>query len=290
MPPRHRPTAPTRSPTLAECCQAALAAAATLETKPLSTLASLRERYAGDFVAFASLLKVHNALPGEAAGKPVPLVLTPVQIKFNEARTGRDIVLKARKMFISTVELARDVWCFLVKPGASVRVVCQTEADGGQRKDFAKALALMLDSLREQGLDVKFPGSASVRGRWVLPVEHGAGVLEVMEAGATEQTADKKGRGGTTTRLHCTEIAFWENASATMGGILETVVMPAPHTEITVESTPSGVSTSENDPRGGAYFHRMWQRATAPDGDEFEGHFFPWYDVPPAGPRRDGDP
>src|SRR6185437_11218386 len=127
---------------------------------------------------------------------------------------------------------------------------------------------------------VPLQARASTKGRWQLATIAGGGILEVLEAGASEQTADKKGRGGTTHRLHCTEIAFWEVAAATMDSVLNSVTAPAPATEVTIETTPSGVSTSENDPRGGPYFHRLWKRATSPEGDEFTPHFFPWFELP----------
>jgi hypothetical protein len=254
------------------------------DSKPLSTLAALREKYAGDFVGFCGHLSVPAAeageKPGEMAGRPVPFVLTQLQRDFDAARTGRDQVLKARKLGMSTVEIGRDIWYWLMHPGANVRVIVQTESEHGMQKDFARTIDLMLKSLVDKGLDIPLQAKAGGKGRWALSSTVGGGVLEVLEAGASEHTADKKGRGGTTHRLHCTEIAFWEVAAATMDSVLNSVTAPAPGTEVTIESTPNGVSTSDDDPRGGAYFHRMWKRATSAEGDEFTPHFFAWFELP----------
>lgn len=273
-----------RLPTARELLAELIHRVETADERPLSTLEALREQYGADFPGFCRMVKVPAATggsgPGELPGRPVPFVLTELQAAFDAARTGRDLVLKARKLGMSTLELARDVWYWLMHPGVAVRVLCQTETEHGMKQDFARTISLMLTSLEEKGLSIPTSASAGGKGRWQLVAAAGGGVLEVLEAGASTQTADKKGRGGTTHRLHCTEIAFWEAAAATMDSVLNSVTAPAPATEITIESTPNGISTNDEDARGGPYFHRMWKRATSPEGDEFFPHFFPWYELP----------
>ncbi len=247
----------------------------TAHLRPLSTLAALRERYADDFEGFCLLLRVPHALTGEA----IPLALTPLQAEINRARTGRDFLLKSRQIYATSLELARDVWYWLTRPGVAVRVVCQTVKDRAIFVDLSKRLALMIGALQDQGLHLELDAKAT--GRWLLSTGQGGAVLELMEAGASKASAGNKGRGGTTQRLHCTEVAFWHLAATTLRSLLKTVHGQAGDgTEITFESTPCGVSVDgfgdSFDAPGGPWFHEQWRKAV--DGTSGYTPFFaPWY-------------
>lgn len=72
------------------------------------------------------------------------------------------------------------------------------------------------------------------------------------------------GRGGTYTRVHGSEVAFWKDASATMAGLLQGV--PNDGT-IILESTPNGAQ--------GWFYERCMEHL---DGDRaWSLHFFPWW-------------
>ena len=81
-------------------------------------------------------------------------------------------------------------------------------------------------------------------------------------------TAGSKGlgRGGTTQIFHGSEVAYWENASAHLDGILQSVPR-VDNTKIILESTANGK---------GNMFHEFWEDAIAKK-NEFEPIFIPWY-------------
>lgn len=248
---------------------------------PAMTLSAFRARYAADFNGFCDLLEV---LPKDVAeGGPVPFVLTPIQRRYNASRTARDIVLKARQVKITTLEQARDIWFWLTRRGAAVRIVVQSATGSGPKNDRSKSIAIMLMALKKAGLELLL--AAESVGRWLLPPEEGGAVLEIVEAGASEKAAAKKGRGGTTQRLHVTELAFFEYAGATLKGIKQSVPSAASGSEIVYESTPNGmgaeneISEGSRDESGGAMFYRTWTQAERGLG-EFKPHFFPWYENP----------
>ncbi len=248
--------------------------------RPLSTVDALRSRYAADFLGFASLLEV---LPKDVAdGGPVPFVLTPIQRLWVTGHSGRDIALKARQVGLTTVEQARDLWFWLCHKGAAVRVICQSMTDHGAKNDLSKRFGIMLAALKKKGLQLVLEAEAV--GRWLLPDSAGGGVMEIIEAGASKAAAEKKGRGGTTQRLHVTELAFFEYAGTTLKAMKQSVPKLESGSEITYESTPNGMG-SENegvdeqaahDVSGGAMFYRAWIGAES-GRNEFKPHFFPWY-------------
>ena len=57
---------------------------------------------------------------------------------------------------------------------------------------------------------------------------------------------DTMGRGYTSNFVHCSEVAFWDNAEERMGALMPSV---APGGKIVIESTPESV---------GSYYHRLW--------------------------------
>lgn len=74
------------------------------------------------------------------------------------------------------------------------------------------------------------------------------------------------GRGTTPTKLHISELAFWDDPETTMIGLLQGVP-DTPDSLVILESTANGV---------GNYFHRMWKGAVAGEND-FIPIFLPWF-------------
>lgn len=74
------------------------------------------------------------------------------------------------------------------------------------------------------------------------------------------------GRGDTVHYLHCSELAFWENAEEVLTGLLQAVPL-APDTSIIYESTAKGAVGP---------FYDAWQRA-ASGKSEFIAFFAPWF-------------
>ena len=209
------------------------------------------------FPRFCALLQI----PDQVSGKRIPLRLTGIQRAYNVARTGRDIILKPRKVYFTTLEMARDLWWFLTKPGARVIIVCQTEDDHGMRDTLADMLRVMLESLREW-----VPVQLDVENQYRLAWHANDATLRIVEAGATVDTARKRGRGIAVNRLHATEVAFWNHAEETLTVLLN--AMPQDGSgEAVFESTPNGAA--------GYYFER-WGSAVKREGN-FIAQFFPWY-------------
>jgi hypothetical protein len=121
----------------------------------------------------------------------------------------------------------------------------------------------MLDGLRQSGLQLEF-GTDS-ESLWTLPRRDSR--LQIIEAGASLAAAQKKGRGGTYSRVHITEAAFFEHPEATTNALFEGVPAIA-GTEIEVESTANGT---------GNWFHSLWLGASS-GSNGFKPHFIPWFD------------
>lgn len=76
------------------------------------------------------------------------------------------------------------------------------------------------------------------------------------------------GRSSTLLGLHCSEVAFWDNAEETMKALLQ-ALSDSPHSFAVIESTANGV---------GGYFHSMWQRAVAGESS-WTPIFFGWWEL-----------
>ena len=197
------------------------------------------------------------------SGERATLKWNPIQTRYCERRTWRDIILKSRQVGMTTLELARDVWQFVRAPGQRVLVVCQSVADAAPPwKKVSADLKRMLAGLKAAGLELDY-GTES-ESMWTLPARDST--LQIIEAGASEAAATKKARGGTFTRIHLTEVAFFEHASLTTNAMFEGVPR-RPGTEIVMESTPNG---------SGTWFHNQWLAAVSKES-EYTAHFFPWF-------------
>lgn len=215
------------------------------------------EQYSNDFPGFAALLDI---IPkGGIRQKLSPL--NAIQVRYCADRTPRDIVLKPRQIGFSTLEMARDIWFFLTRPGARVVVVVQSMTTHEAAKSVSTTMRTMLDGLVREGASLEFRTDSATE--WTL----GDRSLRIIEAGASEAAATKKGRGGTISRLHITETAFYEFAEETLNALLECVPGPEYGTEIVSESTPNGA---------GGVFHEQYVAAAA-GRSGYAAHFFPWF-------------
>lgn len=213
-----------------------------------------------DFEKFASLIDI---LPKD--NQPIRFVPNRIQRRYLATRTVRDIILKARQQGITTVEQIRDLFYFLTVPGARVVVVCQSVTGDAPLKDLTRNFQVMLESLQRAGM--KFEFTTEAVGHWVLKGHNSS--LKVMVSGASEVSANKKGRAGTISRLHVTECAFFEYADATLNAMLECVPGSQFGSEIVIESTANGAS---------GFFFRQCKAAKDNQGS-FKFHFFPWYET-----------
>lgn len=185
-----------------------------------------------------------------------------IQRRYNARRTPRDIALKGRQCGFSTLEIARDVFKFL-QPGQRVVVVVQSMADDAMLKDFSGKFQRIFSGLQQAGLHIPFGTESATQ--WTIPSTDSS--LQLVPAGASEKAAQKKGRGGTVTRVHATEVAFWEHPELTLNALLESVPTVG-ETEVIFESTPNGA---------GNYFHSAFLDASS-GRSGYRSHFFTWFD------------
>jgi hypothetical protein len=165
----------------------------------------------------------------------------------------------------TTEGLARDVYKFVTEPGQRVVVVCQSITDNAPLKKLSSDIQRMLLGLQTAGLELKFGTESATL--WTLPKRDST--LQIIEAGASEAAAQKKGRAGTYTRIHITEVGFFEHPELTMNALLEGVPSGG-GTEVQFESTPNGA---------GNWFHNLYLQAES-GTNGYHPHFFPWFDEP----------
>lgn len=213
----------------------------------------------GRFERFAGLLDI---VP--KGGQRQKLRLNDIQRKYSAERTARDVVLKPRQVGFTTLEQARDIYHFLTVPGARVVVTCQSLTEHDPLKVLSKNYRVMFDSLERAGLQLKFHTQSA--SNWVLADRDAS--LRIVEAGASEAAAEKKGRAGTISRLHLTETAFYEYADETLNAMLECVPGTEHGSEIVNESTPNGAT---------GFFYRQCKNAGSSLG-AYRLHFFRWHD------------
>lgn len=171
-------------------------------------------------------------------------------------------MLKARQVGFTTLEQARDLYQFITVPGARVVVTCQSATDHVPLKLLTNNYRVMIEGLERAGLALDIEETA---GEWVLRSRDAS--LRILEAGASQAAAAKKGRAGTVTRLHLTETAFYEYAEDTLNALLECVPSVEYGTEIISESTPNGAS---------GVFHAQCTEAQK-GRSGYRLHFYPWF-------------
>lgn len=93
-------------------------------------------------------------------------------------------------------------------------------------------------------------------------------VFDRLNSSYQVSTAGSKGAGrsATLSNVHGSEVAFWEDGSDHLAGLLQAVPL-APGTEVILESTAKGV---------GNVFHAQWMLAVAKQSD-FRAIFIPWH-------------
>lgn len=183
----------------------------------------------------------------------VPFLLNYHQAKLDSELTGRDIVPKARQLGISMYFLARYLAdCLSIRNTRAVVI-------SHDRESTERALGrvhYMLENIRGPKAVI----SNSSKGEIVFPKTNST--FFIGTAGAR-----KFGRGDMITRLHCSEVAYWEDPKALTAGLFQAVPRDG---EIAIESTGNGT---------GNWYHRQCVRA-------FEGksryriHFFDWLKEP----------
>jgi hypothetical protein len=202
----------------------------------------------------------------------VPLIHNIAQLKVNmtlrlQQERGlpiRVICLKARQFGISTYFAALN---FESVNRLSNHHACVVSAD----IDATNKVFGMYETFQaEMPDDVKRATRRSNRKEIVYEVPHRSSILC--------QTAGKQvlGRGGTTQKVHASEVAFWANAKKQLLGLSQEVP-ETPESLIALESTACGV--------GGEFHDRYWQAVEhlRDNPDDYSGYlpiFLPWFIFP----------
>lgn len=183
-----------------------------------------------------------------------------------------DVVLKSRRIGMTTFACLQDLFYALRWEGRDVMFVAQDEST---RAEGLEIIRLAHDALLELGKKIGIPLAPDREedNSRIIKFSTGSRILSEV-AKATAASAQKAGRGKTVSRLHCTETAFWSYPDQTMISLLEA---SSKAKEIIIESTPAGST---------GWFYDLVNRATPwKPGIKNPGpqskwrlHFFPWYE------------
>jgi hypothetical protein len=179
----------------------------------------------------------------------VPLKWNKAQRHFHANRTGRDLVLKARQLGMSTYiqgEMFR-------REVTSTRTAITLAHDN----DTTQILRRMSDRFYE---NCRFGDTQPIREY----ANAGLSTFPEFDSESIIVTAGSKakGRGGSYTDFHGSEVAFWVDAEKLIAG-----AMQGGDPDVILESTPNGAQ---------GYFYEQCMEAQAGEG-VWTLHFYPWW-------------
>jgi hypothetical protein len=182
-------------------------------------------------------------------GQLVPLRYNATQRQYLANRTGRDLVLKARQLGISTCVQAEFFRYAVI--GTAITVTLAHEDDTTQR--FRRMVNRFYTNIPGD----RHPARKYSNARLATYPDFDSESI-IATAGNTNT-----GRGGMATHIHGSEIAFWKDAEALMAGLMQ----GGSPSWIVLESTPNGAQ---------GYFYTKCMEAL--DGNrDWALHFFPWW-------------
>lgn len=187
-------------------------------------------------------------IPDES-GVDRPFLLRPEQERFDEERTLRDIILKARQLGFSSFVLALYLIRAMGMPNRRVAIISH-ERSATQRLLYR--IQYMVEHFQGATPKLKY----STKNEMVFP--RTGSMIFVGTAGAEDF-----GVGDTITDLLCSELARWDNPKPLMAGLLQAV---PPNGSVVVESTGRGT---------GNYHHRFCMNSLQGKG-AYKTHFYPW--------------
>jgi len=181
------------------------------------------------------------------------LVPNKAQAEFARYSTGRDIVLKARQLGMTTFIAARHFILTVTRPGTMTVLVAHDQKSGEEIFRIVHRFVEYLPNRMRNGALIT---SRANVGQIVFP--------KLDSEYRVETAADPSaGRGLTIHNLHCSEVARWpRDAAATLASLRAAV---PPDGRIVLESTPNGAA---------GCFYEEWERA---EESGFCKHFFPWW-------------
>lgn len=180
----------------------------------------------------------------------VPLMLNPAQRHLLDHLSGRDLVLKARQLGISTA-IQAHLFLTAITTTARIGTLAHDAATTDKLREMAQ---FFYDELPEDARPKRSINNAS---KTTYPATRST----VYIATAGNRSA---GRGGTYSHVHGSEVAFWKDGAALLAGLMQGVPTEG---KILLESTPNGQQ---------GWFYEQCMKAL--DGDPtWKLHFFPWW-------------
>lgn len=188
-------------------------------------------------------------------GELVPFRLNPIQDRFLQSMTGRDIVLKARQQGFSSIILAVYLADFILKPN-TYNIVVADDADNasGLLKRVKDYLTYWAD---KSGVDLK--KVLKYNSKYEL---YYAGNNSTYHIGTAQNV--QFGRSRTITNLHLSESAFYPHLSEMLAGAAQAVV---PSGRIILETTANGFNE----------FKDLWDKSKS-GNTPYKTHFYPAQD------------
>lgn len=162
----------------------------------------------------------------DKTGTEIPFILNPIQSKFVEQATGRDIILKARQQGFSSFILAAFTKDFIMKEN-SLSVVVADIADNAL--DLLARVKHYIRAFEEKN-NVKVP--FKYNSKYEL---HNAANNARYIIGTAER--QEFGRSKTITNLHFSEAAFYNHLDKMLAGAESAVV---PNGKVVIETTANG--------------------------------------------------
>lgn len=190
----------------------------------------------------------------EEEGK-MPFLLNPIQAEMQEKRWRREIVLKARRVGISSLKLAQGLVGTMKNEGHVAGIMAHTPR--ATRKLF-QDLKWMYELI-----DPRVKPERGYNNGTFLNFPKVASEIYIECAGATKESAKNVSRGGKVNYMHFSEYAFYKASAEVITATMRSVPSSG---YASIESTPNGM----ND------FYVKVQQAIAGLGS-WRLFFFPWF-------------
>lgn len=205
--------------------------------------------------------KQHAPAPPHKAFKPadlhildshqhlLPLTLNAAQQRLLETLTGRDLVLKARQLGISTAVQAAY---FVAAVNGTARISTLAHDKEATQK-LRDMMQLFYDELPPDDRPLRLVNTTN-RTQFA-----NRSILYFGTAGNA-----RAGRGGTYSHVHGSEVAFWKDGRRVLAGLMQGVPREG---QIILESTPNGAQ---------GWFYEQVMAAHRGESD-WHLHFFEWW-------------
>jgi len=190
------------------------------------------------------------------AGDLIPLVLNDMQRDLHRNLTGRDLLVKPRQKGATTYIQALHQYN-LALGGARISTLCHDD-------DLTQDIREMADRFYDNMPDAVRPRRKYANAKLTTypDVNSRARIATVGGHAGEGSTGKRKGRGGTNTHVHGTEVAYWPDAEGVMSSMMQ-----AGNPDIILESTANGAQ--------GWFYDRCMD---ALDGTgPWTLHFYPWF-------------